>query len=384
MSRQPDVTVIGAGPAGLVAAATLARGGRRVRVYERSSTVGHRFAGDFQGLESWSSGDAVDRLRRIEVLPDFAHQPVREVVFYDHRLRPIPVSAPDPLFHLVRRGPGEDTLDRALLHQARAAGAEVILGQEAERAGPGDIVAIGPRYADGLATGYVFPTRLPDQAHCIISEELAPAGYAYLLVWDGQATLATCLFDRRQDWRRARELAVDAFSTIVGGLDLDSARPFSGYGSVFGAPRYRDQAGRLFVGEAAGLQDPEWGFGMWYAMESGFLAARSHVEGFDYADAARTRFDPCREAAFFNRFLYERLPKAAIPWLFRRATGSGDVRDRLRRHWRPSRLKSAAARLVRPRFADSRAPHRHGVCHSPTCDRVWCTHGGEDGHTPRR
>ncbi|HEX6302102.1 MAG TPA: hypothetical protein VF148_16740 [Acidimicrobiia bacterium] len=52
-----------------------------------SRTVGHRFAGDFQGLENWSASvEAIDRLDRLGVRVDFAHKPVREVVFYDHRL----------------------------------------------------------------------------------------------------------------------------------------------------------------------------------------------------------------------------------------------------------------------------------------------------------
>ena len=55
--------VIGAGPAGLVAAATLARAGERVEVWERAGTVAGRFAGDFQGLEAWTDGrDLATRL----------------------------------------------------------------------------------------------------------------------------------------------------------------------------------------------------------------------------------------------------------------------------------------------------------------------------------
>lgn len=36
---------------------------------------------------------------------------------------------------------------------------------------------------------------------------------------------------------------------------------------------FGDEAGVILAGEVAGLQDPEWGFGMLYATESGALAA---------------------------------------------------------------------------------------------------------------
>ncbi len=369
-------TVIGAGPSGLVAALTLARQGHEVRVFEKAETVGHRFAGDFQGLENWSSSlGVIERLRQLGVEPTFDQHPFHEVTFYDRKLRPTIARTKEPLFHLVRRGPDSGSLDRALLDQARAAGVDVLLGQAAPRARRGDIVAIGPRFADGIVTGYVFSTSLEDQAHCIISNEFAPAGYAYLLICDGRATLATCLFRGHQSWSDARLRASETFRRLVPGLDLTDARPFSGYGSVFGSARFTDEAGRLFVGEAAGLQDPEWGFGMWFAMESGQLAAQSLLAGFDYSPAAQARFEPIRKAAFANRFIYERIPAMAVPLLLRRAASSSDLVRHLRRHWTPTRLKSALTRVVLPSFSRTRLQHRDRSCHSTSCDCVWCSHG---------
>ena len=377
--RSSDRRVIGAGPSGLVAAATLARAGEQVRVYEKATTVGHRFSGDFQGLENWSSStDVLGRLAGLGVEPTFDHRPFHEVTFYDRSLRPMVARTTEPLFYLVRRGPQEGSLDRALLDQARDAGVDVRLGQEAEHAGPGDIIAIGPRFADGLATGYVFTTHLEDQAHCVISEDLAPAGYAYLLVWDGRGTLATCVFRDQENWKKARQGTVETFTQLLPALDLEDARPFTGYGTVFGTTGFTDEAGRLFVGEAAGLQDPEWGFGMSYAMESGALAARSLLEGFEYAEAARARFDGPREAALFNRLLYERLPQSVVPRLLRSGAQSADLRRRLRRHWEPNTLKSWMARAALPRMSRTRLNHRDRACHTSTCDCVWCTHGASE------
>ncbi len=372
-------TVIGAGPAGLVAAMTLARQQRSVRVYEKAESVGHRFAGDFQGLENWSSSvDALERLDRMGIEPSFAHKPFHEVTFYDRALRPAHARSQRPLFYLVRRGSEAGSLDRALLDQARGAGAEVLLGRRAEHALRGDILATGPRYADGIATGYVFPTSLEDQAHCIVSEELAPAGYAYLLVWDGKATLATCSFRKTSDWKEARRRTVETFTRLIPNLDMGEARPFTGYGSVFGKTGFDDEAGRLFVGEAAGLQDPEWGFGMWYAMESGSLAARSLIDDFDYAHEAERSFRRRREVALFNRLMFERLPEAFVPYLLHRHASSPDLMRQLSRHWAPNIVKSTIAAASLSRFSRRRLDHPDRACHTATCDCVWCTHGTTD------
>jgi len=131
----PAHCVVGAGPGGLVAAATLARAGVPVEVYERHSAVGQRFHGDFQGLENWSSPvNALDRLARLGVRTDFPHRAFTEVTFWDSRLLPTVARTEQPLFYLVRRGAAPDTLDQALLTQASDLGARVLLGRPAHTA----------------------------------------------------------------------------------------------------------------------------------------------------------------------------------------------------------------------------------------------------------
>jgi flavin-dependent dehydrogenase len=54
MSNTNDVSVFGAGPAGLVAAVSLATAGRRVTLYERKSSDDDRAAGGWRILDNWT------------------------------------------------------------------------------------------------------------------------------------------------------------------------------------------------------------------------------------------------------------------------------------------------------------------------------------------
>ncbi|MFZ5850088.1 MAG: NAD(P)/FAD-dependent oxidoreductase [Actinomycetota bacterium] len=376
-------TVVGAGPAGLAAATRLAQAGRPVRVIERHRSVGHRFHGDLQGLENWSATeDVLDRLRRLGIDTDFSYRGFHEVTFYDSRLRPATARTRRPLFYLVRRGPAADTLDTALLRQARDAGADIRFGETARTAGPGTVVATGPEKADGIVAGFVFRTPLEDQAHAIVHPTLSPAGYAYLLVWDGRATLATCLFRDLHRWRTARDATVEAFGRLVPGLRLDRARPFGGYGGVLPHTRYIDESGRLYVGESAGLQDPEWGFGMVSAIRSGVLAASSLLHGTDYATQAGRAFDAPRATGFVNRAVFEILPRRLFDPIFRFEAGRPDLADRLRRHWAPNRAKSLLAPRLLTRYAD-RLHYLDPACHEASCDCLPCScgHPTADGAT---
>jgi hypothetical protein len=53
--QMDPIRIMGAGPAGLTAAITLARAGREVLVYERAADVGTRHDGDYEGIENWST-----------------------------------------------------------------------------------------------------------------------------------------------------------------------------------------------------------------------------------------------------------------------------------------------------------------------------------------
>lgn len=162
-----------------------------------------------------------------------------------------------------------------------------------------------------------------------------------------------------------------AFRRVVSGLTVDDARPFGGYGGVRRDLRFADPVGRLYVGEAAGLQDPEWGFGMVTAMASGALAATALLDGTDYPKLARAAFDRRQQVGFVNRALYEPLPEWVVDRMVRWVAGRPGLPARMRRHWAPSPTKTLLTPAAR-RIAAGRLTSDDTSCQRAGCACVDC------------
>lgn len=272
-----SVTVVGAGPAGLACAITLARAGRPVVVREWHRDVGTRFHGDFQGLENWSDEqDVLDELAAAGIEATFDHHAVLQGTVFDSRGNRYPVQSAQPLFYLVRRGAEEGCLDSALLRQALTAGVDVRFQDRASAVRGTGVLAIGPRRADAIAAGYVFETDMSDGAWLILDNRLAPLGYAYLLIHDGRGTVASCLFAGFKQQAQCVERTVAAFRERVG-LEMRKPRPFGGFAN-FPVPRTAMQGGHPVIGEQAGFQDALAGFGMRYALRAGLALGGEHAQ----------------------------------------------------------------------------------------------------------
>lgn len=300
------IRILGAGPAGLTAAITLARAGRPVEVFERRRRVGARFGGDLQALENWSdSEDVAAEFGRLGIAPDFDCIPFRSITHTNAR-RQVVMAFDRPAFYVVTRGPMAGTLDRALERQALAAGAAIHFGRTLPPA-DAHIVATGPvpGRVFAVARGIVFDTPAPDLVVCLLHEEAARRGYSYLIVAGGRGCLCSVVFQRFKEvgdsLDRARAILLAQFEVPV-----ENAQRVGGLGHFSNEPRLQ-VGGSLYAGEAAGLQDFLWGFGIRTAVRSGRLAAQCLLEGRDYAREATARFGASLKASVVNRFVWEAL-----------------------------------------------------------------------------
>ena len=362
--------IVGAGPAGLAAALTVARAGERAIVYEQRPDVGGRFHGDLQGIENWTTrGDVLEELDALGISPRFDARPFREGIFFDPAGREYRYASSDPLFYIVRRGATAGTLDSSLKQQAFEAGVEIRFREPCARLPDGGIVAGGPRAADAIAVGYVFETDRADGAFAALSERLAPKGYAYLLVCGGRGTVASCLFEDFHNEREYLERAVEFFRQRAG-LSMRNPVRFGGVANIL-VPKTARQGSILFVGEAAGFQDALWGFGIRIGMLSGHLAARALLDRRpeSYDRAWRARLGGLLRTSIVNRYAFARMGDSGYAKLMRGIARCRDGRRWLAGHyapcWSKTMLLPIARRVVRSRRT---APG----CPDPECVCTWC------------
>lgn len=314
--------------------------------------------------------DVLNDFSRMGIKPDFPHTAFHELVAFDSDGREFHFTSEVPLFYLVRRGSGAESLDSALLRQAKACGVDVRFEDEMHALPAGGICAEGPRAGDVIAVGYQFETGLPDHAYAVLSDALAPKGYAYLLIHQGEATLASCMFDDFHNEQAYLNNAVDFFQRRIGFSMDKHARRFGGLGNI-SYPATARKGNILYAGEAAGFQDALWGFGMRYAMTSGYLAAQAWLHGSpaDYDRMWRQQLGSRMRAGIVNRFLYSRLGNAGYRHLLQRIAMAGDVRSWL---WQYHQEKWWT-RLLFP-WANRALPskRKENICPHPGCSCTWC------------
>jgi flavin-dependent dehydrogenase len=207
---------------------------------------------------------------------------------------------------------------------------------------------------------------MADGAYAVLSDELAPKGYAYLLVCNGRGTLASCLFDDFHHEHAYVERCRTFFEEHVG-VRMQNPHRFGGSGN-FSLPKRAHKGGILYAGEAAGFQDPLFGFGMRWALLSGAAAGRAMANDDVkmYETFWKRRLRDYYQTAATNRWLYARLGDRGYNAVLRRFPDTGNVRDYLRQAYAPDLLKRLWYRLVLEHKQSAVLTVEEG------CDCTWC------------
>jgi len=300
------IHVLGAGLSGLAAATYLANAGREVHVHEIRGDSGARFDGDFQGIENWTSGsDFFDEMRQWGFDPEqFKSDPfdVIDLAHPDDEITQPRTS--DVAFRIVERGTAEHCIDQGFKRMAMEAGAHIHYGV---RKDPKEchIIAAGPKDSSAVAFGEIFHTDHHNHVTFQLNDKLAPGAYSYLIIIDGMGLICTCLWRQQKNSSRYLNETIAWYEQHYD-LNRKPIKRVGGKGD-FSLPTKYVHEGRYYVGEAGGLQDCMWGFGMRYAVTSGVLAAKAVLGDCDYESKVRERLVPLVRASAINRFLMNRV-----------------------------------------------------------------------------
>ena len=289
-----DVIIVGAGPAGSSAAYYLAAAGRKVLVLEKET---------FPRYKACAGGISIKALP----LLDFDWQGVveakpRTLVFFYRSNQSFKVEWKEPMVYMVMR----DRFDSLLADRAKKAGAEIKFGNPVEGVfiDPGSIsvkTKTGFSYrasyvlgADGansrvarslnLLKNRRFGTAVAveiqhdggsgNHQEIRVDCGLVPKGICWQFPKTGQTSTGACTF------RQGVNIydGIDRFLTREG-MEKKIILRKGHRLPADGGERKRLTAYRaMLLGDAGGLVDPLTGEGIYYALKSGFLAARAIIE----------------------------------------------------------------------------------------------------------
>lgn len=302
-----NIKIMGAGISGLSAAINLVHAGYNVDVFEKRGDCGKRFHGDLEGFENWSSlVDVIDELRSFNIKINFDFSPFKTMCMTDGK-HILENTFKKPIFYLVKRGAIDNSLDQGLKNQAMDSGVNIHFNSKKKKENM-DIISTGvaENKPIAIAKGIRFETESDDIAVSLLNKNTSKGGYSYLLINKGYGTMCSVNF-------RETSVNADAYFkktyqiiTKLFDVDIKNEKNVGGVGCFLLKPRLIEN-GRIYTGEAAGLQDFLWGFGMRYAVTSGFLAALSIIENKNYKKLVKQKLSSRLKASVVNRYIVNKL-----------------------------------------------------------------------------
>lgn len=329
-----EVIVVGGGPGGAMAARTLAQAGAKVLLLEKARFPRYKPCGGALSAKVLALGPDVSQV---------VEDKVTEVIFAAPGEEPIQYRAENPLAYMVQR----ERFDQLLLNRAQEVGVKVRFGHRVLRAkevaGGMEVVSDKGAFrapvligADGAHGAVRRSFSLPPSRIVLAMDARISVSEEGRNTWRGKALIdfGTIPFGYAWVFPKVCEVSTGVLGEKerVGGLPgylngfLNGQETLSGPRRVAGwsipLPAWSLNPGGssrvLLVGDAAGLVDPFTGEGIYYAMQSGILAATAILHGKTqmaerYRTLVRETFEADFRGAAILAGIIHRIPR----WSFR-------------------------------------------------------------------
>ncbi len=312
---QSDAIIAGAGPAGLSAAAVLARSGASVTVLEQNHEIGSPIR--------TSGGSFIEEMEALEI-PARLYHPISRVRFLSPQNSAVFDYATARFCVLDVRGTFQYLAERAI-----AAGANVRLSTRAQAPVIENGVVCGVQTTRGElrarvvvdATGYrstllkqagldpgfrrfgvgseydlLAPHCDQSEAVLLVGSTVAPSGYAWVFPW-GRGRVRVGVGVIHPDSRANPEEFLDGLIASASrfGVNLNGAQPVEHHSGLIPSEQFVERFagdGILGIGDAAGNASSLLGEGIRWAIHAGQMAGEVAVRAIAKGDVSRRALEP--------------------------------------------------------------------------------------------
>lgn len=315
------VNILGAGVSGLTAAIRLVQSGENAVIHERNADVGLQMHENTQALRNYEGekdllahfkewGLKLDHFKEIHKITKYAPSGRNDTTHSDGKR---------PVFHVIKRGPHEHSLDRQLFYQAQDEGVKFEFNSSATMRDC-EIIATGPLFQNGIVHGVELNgvSLDKDRIHFFMNNDFAPGGYIYIIPYGTDLSISSVIVNADLNVKGMLFNFIAKHDLVANMLEgAEFGNEFEGH-AYYNVPETAVVKGHLFTGGAAGFVEAARGFGVIYAIKSGLHAADATLKHADYdalwkADIGKELMDGFKRRALMTQMTnadYEKMIKS--------------------------------------------------------------------------